>query len=140
MENKNTHSKFIGYVLWLVGFMGAHRFYFGKPISGTIYFFTGGLLGIGWLVDLFLIPSLDRDAENKYKPGHIEYNLCWFFLAFLGVFGIHRLYLGKYGTGILYMFTAGLLGLGILYDYWTLNDQINFANSQYDSALGVATC
>ena len=30
----------VGYILWIFGFMGSHRFYFGKPISGTIWFFT----------------------------------------------------------------------------------------------------
>jgi TM2 domain-containing membrane protein YozV len=50
-----THSKVVGYVLWIFGFTGSHRFYFGKPISGTIWFFTGGLLLIGWLIDVFLI-------------------------------------------------------------------------------------
>ncbi len=27
----NTHSLIVGYVLWIFGFMGAHRFYFGRP-------------------------------------------------------------------------------------------------------------
>ena len=52
-----THSKIVGYILWIFGFTGSHRFYFGKPVSGTIWFFTLGLLGIGWLIDLFLIPG-----------------------------------------------------------------------------------
>ena len=34
----NTHSRVVGYVLWIFGFMGAHRFYYGKPVSGTLYF------------------------------------------------------------------------------------------------------
>ncbi|MEC8719654.1 MAG: NINE protein, partial [Verrucomicrobiota bacterium] len=34
----NTHSKLIGYLLWIVGFTGAHRFYFGKPLTGTLWF------------------------------------------------------------------------------------------------------
>lgn len=45
-----THSVVIGYILWIFGFMGAHRFYYGKPISGTLWFFTLGLLGIGWVI------------------------------------------------------------------------------------------
>ena len=44
----NTFSKLMGYLLWIFGFMGAHRFYFDRPISGTIYFFTKGLFFIGW--------------------------------------------------------------------------------------------
>ena len=49
----DSHSLAVGYLLWIFGFLGAHRFYFGRPISGTIYFFTLGLLFIGWIVDLF---------------------------------------------------------------------------------------
>ena len=56
----DTHSLLVGYLLWIFGFLGAHRFYFGRPISGTVYLFTLGLLGIGWLVDLFLMPRLER--------------------------------------------------------------------------------
>ena len=36
-----------------------------KQISGTIWFFTLGLLGIGWLIDLFLIPGMDRRADVR---------------------------------------------------------------------------
>ena len=43
--NSDTHLKKIGYILWIFGFIGSHRFYHGQPISGTIWFFTGGLCG-----------------------------------------------------------------------------------------------
>jgi TM2 domain-containing membrane protein YozV len=130
MNNMNdTHLKTIGYILWLFGFTGSHRFYFGKPISGTIYFFTLGLLGIGWLIDLFLIPSLDRQADLRFSTGHINYTVAWLLLTFLGIFGIHRFYIGKLFTGIIYLISGGLLGLGCLYDFWTLNDQITVINS-----------
>jgi TM2 domain-containing membrane protein YozV len=119
------HSKLIGYILWIFGFMGAHRFYFGKPVSGTIYFFTLGLFLIGWIVDLFLIPSMDRQADRRFRPGEKNYNIAWILLTFLGLLGIHRFYLGKWITGILYLLTGGLFLLGIIYDYWTLNDQID---------------
>ena len=124
----NTHSVLFGYVLWTFGFTGSHRFYFGKPVSGTIWFFTFGLLGVGWLIDLFLIPSMDRNADHRFSPGTLDYNLAWLLLTFLGVFGIHRFYQGKWLTGILYLLTGGLLGIGYVYDYWTLNEQINAAN------------
>jgi len=35
---------------------------------------------------------------------------------FLGFFGVHRFYVGKTGTGILYLFSFGLLGIGWIYD------------------------
>ncbi|MCI5149325.1 MAG: NINE protein [Candidatus Electrothrix sp. MAN1_4] len=128
MNTRDTHSVTMGYILWIFGFMGMHRFYFGKPISGTLYFFTLGLLGIGWIVDLFLIPGMDREADLRFAPGPLDYNLCWIFLVFLGALGIHRLYMGKWLTGILYFFTLGLCGFGVLYDLWTLNDQIALVN------------
>ena len=124
----NTHSKLLGYILWIFGFTGAHRFYFGKPISGTIWFFTLGLLGIGWLIDLFLIPSMDRQAERRFVSGRIDYNVAWVLLTFLGIFGVHRLLMGKFWTALLWFFTGGLFLIGYLYDYWTLNSQISELN------------
>jgi hypothetical protein len=47
----------------------------------------------------------------------------------LGLFGIHRIYMGKWLTGILYLVSGGVLGLGYLYDFWTLNDQVTLINS-----------
>ena len=127
-ENNKTHSKTIGYILWLFGFTGSHRFYYGKPISGTIYFFTLGLLFIGWIVDLFLIPSMDRQAGLRFSTGNVDYNIAWVLLTFLGVFGVHRFYLGKWISGLLYLLTGGFFLIGIIYDFWTLNDQITLVN------------
>ena len=127
--NDDTHRKTIGYILWIFGFTGSHRFYYGKPVSGTIYLFTLGLVFIGWIVDLFLIPSMDRQADIRFQTGRIDYNLTWILLTFLGIFGIHRMYMGKWLTGILYFLTGGLLGIGIIYDFWTLNDQITLINA-----------
>jgi TM2 domain-containing membrane protein YozV len=127
-EERNTHSKLYGYLLWIFGFTGSHRFYYGRPISGTIWFFTLGLLLIGWLIDLFLIPSMDRAADLKYEPGQKNYTVAWLLLTFLGVFGIHRFYLGKWITGIIYLCTGGLFLIGYLYDLWTLNGQISEVN------------
>lgn len=128
MQRIPTHSVLIGYITWIVGFMGAHRFYFGKPLTGTLWFFTLGLLGIGWLIDIFLIPSMAREAENRFRPGPIDYSVAWILLAFLGLLGVHRMYMGKWITGLIYLFTLGLFGLGWLYDLWTLNSQIDERN------------
>jgi len=67
----DTHSKTMGYVLWLFGFTGAHRFYYGKPKTGTLYFFTLGLFFVGWIIDLFLIPAMDRQADLRFKEGKL---------------------------------------------------------------------
>lgn len=131
-----THSKTIGYVLWIFGFTGAHRFYFGKPITGAIWFFTLGLLGVGWLIDLFLIPSMERKAELRYKSGPIDYSVAWLLQTFIGYLGIHRMYMGKWLTGILYLLTAGLAGIGWVYDFITLNGQISERNGERVQPLG----
>ena len=123
-----THSLLVGYVLWIFGFMGAHRFYFGRPVSGTVYFFTLGLLGIGWIVDLLLMPRLESAAERRYASGPVDYTLAWVLLTFLGVFGAHRFYLGKWVTGLLWLLTGGLFLCGWLYDLWTLNEQVDARN------------
>ena len=126
--NPNTHSVFIGYVAWLFGFIGLHRFYYGKTLTGIIWFFTLGLLFIGWILDLFLIPSMDREAQRRFTPGLTDYSVAWLLLMFLGLLGIHRFYLGKWVTGIIYLISGGLLGIGWLYDLCTLNQQISDLN------------
>lgn len=129
-EQRSSHNLIIGYIIWIFGFLGAHRFYYGKPISGTIYFFTLGLLFIGWIVDLFLIPKMEREADIRFEVGPIDYTLAWLLLVFLGLFGVHRMYMGKWITGIVYLLTAGLFGLGYIFDMWTLNDQITLINGE----------
>ncbi len=126
---QNTHTPVIGYLLWLFGFTGSHRFYYGRPVSATIYFFTFGLFLIGWLVDLFLIPGMDRKADLRFQTGPLDYNVTWILLTFLGLFGVHRMYMGKWVTGIIYLLTGGLFFIGYIYDYWTLNDQLSQLNS-----------
>ncbi len=130
MEQQHTHNLVIGYILWIFGFLGAHRFYFGKPISGTIYFFTLGIFFVGWIIDLFLIPGMEREADIRFIPGPIDYSVAWILLVFLGLFGVHRMYMGKWLTGILYLLTGGLFGFGYIYDLWTINDQITLINAE----------
>ncbi len=121
----DTHSKTIGYLFWLIGFTGAHRFYFGKQLTGCLWFFTLGLFGIGWIVDIFLIPSMDREADSRYHPGTRDYNLAWLLLIFAGWLGFHRFYQEKIISGLIYFFTAGFFGIGIIYDVLTLNEQLD---------------
>jgi len=124
-QSQRTHSVLLGYLLWIFGFVGAHRFYYGKQVTGVIWFFTFGLLFIGWFIDLLLIPSMQREAERHYVPGPVNYDLAWILLTFLGVFGVHRFYMGKIFTGLLYLCTGGLFLIGYLYDFLTLNEQLS---------------
>lgn len=55
------------YGLWVVGlfgFCGIHRFYAGRWASGLLWLLTGGLCGVGQLVDLLFIPRMVED-HNK---------------------------------------------------------------------------
>ena len=126
----DTHSLLVGYLLWIFGFLGAHRFYYGRSVSGTVYLFTFGLFGIGWIIDLFLMPSLEAQADQSFAAGPVNYTAAWILLVFLGPLGLHRFYIGKPLTGLLYLLTLGLLLVGVIYDWWTMNDQISRENIQ----------
>ena len=61
-------DKTIAYLLWaasLLGICGLQRIYVGKYGTGFLYLFTLGLCGIGQLVDLFLVPGMVEDANNR---------------------------------------------------------------------------
>ena len=55
-----------------------------------------------------------RHMREKNKWGAVL--LCFF----LGFFGAHKFYEGKVGMGILYIFTAGLFGFGVIIDFFIL--------------------
>lgn len=128
IEDFPTHPVLVGYAFWILGIFGAHRFYYGKPLTGLLWLLTGGLLLIGWIVDLFLIPAMSEEAQRRYTPGKTDYTVSWLLLTFLGVFGVHRFYMNKLGTGILYLLTGGLFFIGVMYDFATLNDQVDEVN------------
>ena len=44
------------------------------------------------------------------------------------MFGIHRFYLGKWFTAIVYLVTLGVIGIGVVYDFCTLNGQVDELN------------
>ena len=52
----NARNKWVAFFLCLfLGIIGAHKFYEGKTLMGIIYLFTGGLFGIGWIVDCLIL-------------------------------------------------------------------------------------
>ena len=63
--------------------------------------------------------------DGKYREG-LGYAL-WA-LGIAGLFGVHRIYLGKYGTGILYLLTFGLFGIGWFVDLFRMKTLVREAN------------
>ena len=54
------------YVLCIpFGFTGLHHFYLRRYVWGCLYFFTFGILGVGWLVDWFRLPCLVKECNNS---------------------------------------------------------------------------
>lgn len=65
-KEKGEISVGCAYLLLLCwGVFGAHRFYVNKTGSAVLWLFTGGFFGIGYIVDLFLIPSMVSDRNNQ---------------------------------------------------------------------------
>ena len=56
---------------------------------------------------------------------------------FLGLIGAHKFYVGKAGMGILYILTAGLFGVGLFIDLFTLGTQVDVANALRSNNVGV---
>lgn len=55
--------------------------------------------------------------------------IAYLLLVLLGIFGAHKFYLGKIGIGILYLLTGGLFIVGLVYDLFTLGNQVDVYNA-----------
>lgn len=69
---KSGPATFILWLLCLVGLCGIHRIYVGRFWTGLLWLFTFGLLGIGQIIDLFLLPSMVRQANLERRVDVME--------------------------------------------------------------------
>ncbi|KAL3885057.1 hypothetical protein ACJMK2_025241 [Sinanodonta woodiana] len=121
------------YVLWFpCGILGFHHFYLKNPGLGVLYFLTLGVFGIGWLIDLFRIPSLVEE-HNSRDPSELRLKSVGaaflFTISPLGVLGSHHFYLGNIGFAVLYFCTLGLGGVGWIVDWFRVCILVQRANS-----------
>lgn len=58
----------VSYLLWFfLGPVGVHKFFLGKIGMGILYLFTGGIFLIGWIIDLFTLPSQVRAYNDEVR-------------------------------------------------------------------------
>ena len=66
-EGSSEKSRLVALILaWFLGVLGVHRFYVGRVGSGILWLLTGGLAGVGVIVDLIMIATGKfKDKEGK---------------------------------------------------------------------------
>ncbi len=68
VENISGKSRIIAFLLcFLFGPFGFHQFYVGKIGWGVVYFFTMGIFGFGWVIDMLLILIGRFKDANGYR-------------------------------------------------------------------------
>lgn len=123
---------------------GIHHYYLRNWGWGVAYTFTGGLFGIGWLVDAFRLPSLVRSTNKRLEEERMNamppvVSLCnayAFGATPLGIFGAHHFYMGRKGFGMFYLMTLGLCGFGWIVDWFRMKWLVHRTNHPEEKVLG----
>lgn len=71
--------------------------------------------------DVLLLQDMNSLYEvGERTPGEKNKWAVFFLCLFFGCFGVHRFYEKKIVTGIIYLLTMGLFGIGVLYDLFRI--------------------
>jgi hypothetical protein len=63
-------SLLVAYILLILfSILGIHHFYLGKIGRGLLWLFTGGLLGVGVIIDIFTLPAQTRTVNARRAVG-----------------------------------------------------------------------
>ena len=74
-----------------LGWLGVHRFYSGKIITGILYACTLGFIGIGVAIDLALIAT-EKFDDSIEGISESEKKLCWIFCVILIIFLLFKFF------------------------------------------------
>jgi len=66
-NSSSSKSKSVALILCIfLGYFGVHHFYVGKVGMGILYFFTAGLCGIGWIIDIIrILAGSFKDSQGN---------------------------------------------------------------------------
>lgn len=73
------------------------------------------------------------DKDSFIKKYELQKKQPWIYylcLIFLGQLGVNRFYLDQFGMGVLYIFTSGIVFIGIIYDFFTGVSQVRAYNER----------
>src|SRR6218665_95789 len=88
----------------------------GLPIAPAVPLVTG-----------YTPAELEALAGGRLVPAPLlddrKVHIAYILLIFLGLLGVHKFYLGSIVWGIVYFFTLGLFGIGVIVDIFTLNNR-----------------
>lgn len=63
-------SLLVAYILLILfSILGIHHFYLGKIGRGVLWLLTGGLLGVGVIIDIFTLPAQTRTVNARRAVG-----------------------------------------------------------------------
>ena len=86
---------------------------------------------------IIIFIAFQVEKNNKKIPVAKSTGIAYFLwvISVFGLFGLHRFYLGKFGTGFLWLFTGGCLGIGAFIDLFTLANQVETHNSKVNTPI-----
>ena len=108
------------YLSVFTGMLGFDRFYAGHRAQGFMKMLTLGLLGVWWLLDIYLVLSKSMrpgDITLTLEEGEPRQSIAIFFAMSTGWLGLDRHYLGYRTMALLKMFT---FGFGLVWWAWDL--------------------
>lgn len=98
-------------------------------ILAIILMVVGGF--VWFIVNLIKRLRSEPDQQHPEMKSKTKAYL-WYFIGLFGILGFHRFYLGKTGTGFLYLFTLGVAGVGATIDLFTLGGQVERINTDIE--------